>query len=386
MRWPLMTENISRGDIDALIAFLAQDGQKLTQGPQVAAFEREFADWVGTRHAVFVNSGASANLITIAALGKDEDKGEVIVPAITWSSDIASVIHAGLTPVLVDVDPRTLGMGWNDVLSRVNVKTRAVFLTHVLGFDGLDQGAREALLEINIPLIEDCCESIGAMRGGRRLGSFGVASNFSFYYGHHMTTIEGGMVCTNDDYFYEQCRMLRSHGMTREIESGSIRDFHERLHTDTHPEFTFEMPAFNVRSTELNAVLGRRQLRRIDDNIAARTENLSLFLGGLDGSKYWTDYAVKGSSNFALPLILREPDTDLMAKVVSLLGALGIEFRRGTAGGGNQARQPYLRKRGFVASDFPIAEHIHKFGLYVGNYPSLDHGMISDLCDRLNTL
>lgn len=382
--WPLMRENITHADQAALMEFLAGEHiPRLTQGEQVAAFEREFADWLGVKHAVMVNSGSSANLITMTALAQLRGCGEVIVPALTWSSDIMSVVHAGLTPVFADIAPRTLGMSSYGIRQKLCDKTRAVFVTHCLGFN-----ASEPMIA-DVPVIEDCCESLGATMMGRKLGSFGVASNFSFYYAHHLSTIEGGMVCTDDETFYERCRMLRSHGMVREMSAQSawVKKDVANCHPDLHPEFIFSVPAFNVRSTELNAVIGRSQLKRLDAGNARRTENLLAFLAALDGDKYRVGYRTLGSCNYALPLILEQADEDLMRRVAAYLQAVGVEYRRGTAGGGNQLRQPYVRALNLgKPEDFPQAEHVHFFGLYVGNYPGLGLEKIDTLCKALNAL
>ncbi len=184
--WPLMMNNIPRADLDALIEFLKQEDPILTQSKNVAAFEQEWSQWVGVKHSVFVNSGASANLITMAALKEKFGGGEIIVPTLTWVSDIASVMQAGFDPVFVDINPRTLGMDTAQVLAELNSSTRAVFITHVLGFNALDQTLIDECQKRNIPIIEDVCESHGATFQGKRLGSIGFASNFSFYYAHTM--------------------------------------------------------------------------------------------------------------------------------------------------------------------------------------------------------
>ena len=247
--WPLMRNNITRADLDCLVEFLQQDDPILTQSTNVREFEREWSEWLGVKHSVFVHSGSAANLVTMAALRQLKGEGEVIVPTLTWVSDIAAVLHAGLTPVFVDIDPRTLGMDISQVLDKVNDKTQAVFLTHVLGYNGLDQRLLDELDERNIPLIEDCCEAHGATFNGRRVGSMGWASNFSFYYAHHLSTVEGGMVCTNDDALYEAIRIYRSHGMVREASEQSTKERYQSEHPDLNPEFIFAYPAYNVRGT-----------------------------------------------------------------------------------------------------------------------------------------
>jgi CDP-6-deoxy-D-xylo-4-hexulose-3-dehydrase len=388
LAWPLMQDNITRADLDAVIEFLRQDDPILTQASNVRAFEQAWSEWLGVRHSVFVNSGSSANLLTMAALRELHGPGEVIVPTITWVSDIASVLHCGFTPVFVDIDPRTLGMANDEVLRKLTPQTRAVFITHVLGYNALSQRLLDELNERGIPLIEDVCESHGATFEGRRLGSFGLASNFSFYYAHHLSTIEGGMVCTNDADFYETVRMLRSHGMVRELDSESRKREYWDEHPDLNPEFIFALPAYNVRSTEINAILGLSQLKRLDETIEFRNNNLRLFLANLNPDVYQTDFALDGCSNYSFTLILKQAHDALMRRVMTTLRQLGVEFRRGTSGGGNQVRQPYLRKivGGDAWRQFPRADHVHFYGMYIGNYPTLPREMILRLCDVLNDI
>jgi CDP-6-deoxy-D-xylo-4-hexulose-3-dehydrase len=388
MRWPLMHNNLAREDLDAVIRFLSEDGPILTQSKQVQLFEQEWSDWLGVPHSVFVNSGSSANLITLAALRHRFGPGEVLVPTLTWVSDVTAVLHAGLEPVFVDIDPRTLGMDNQQAIGLLGPRTRAVFLTHILGYNALSQQLLDALAQRGIPLIEDVCESHGATFQGRKLGSFGLASNFSFYYAHHMTTIEGGMVCTADAELCAVLRMLRGHGLVRESGSEEVKRRYAQDHPDLTPDFIFALPGFNLRSTEINAVLGRSQLRRLDANNLRRRENLRVFLEHLDPAAYFTEFAAEGSCNYAFTLVLRHPDDGLRDRVVAALDENGIEFRRGTSGGGNQLRQPYLRGRfpGDALKRFPRVDHVHFYGFYIGNYPELERDRILELCDMLNRL
>lgn len=386
--WPLMQNNITRADLDALIEFLKGNDPILTQSVNVRAFEQAWAEWLGVRHCVFVNSGASANLVTMAAIREHFGEGEVLVPTLTWVSDIASVLQCGMTPVFCDINPRTLGMDADQILQKITHRTKAVFLTHVLGYNALTPELVEELAARDVPLIEDVCESHGATMNGRRLGSFGLVSNFSFYYAHHLTTIEGGMVCTNDAELYETARMLRSHGMVRESTSQELKRTYQDAYPDLNPEFIFAFPSYNVRSTELNAVLGRSQLNRLDENNTLRSRNLQLFLDNLDPDKYRTDFEIAGSCNYAFTLVLRRPDPVLCENVMSALAEHGVEFRRGLSGGGNQLRQPYLRPIVGPEAwrDFPEVDHVHFYGFYIGNYPGLAPEKIGWLCDLLNSL
>lgn len=386
-KWPLMEDNVTREDLDVLITFL-QGMPRLTQSENVRAFEREWSQWLGVKHSVFVNSGASANLITMGALKHLYGGGEVIVPTLTWVSDVASVLQNGFTPVFVDIDPRTLCMDTEQIIAKLTDRTRAVFMTYVQGFNGINDRLLDELKRRNIPLIEDVCESHGATFKGRRLGSWGLASNFSFYFAHHMSTVEGGMVCTNDDAFYDAIRMFRSHGMVREADNSELKARYAAENPELSPDFIFAFPAFNVRSTEINAVLGRSQLKRLDSCNDRRRKNLELFLSLIDPAKYRTDFDLEGSCNYAFNLVLKNADAAFGARLEETMRREGIEFRRGSAGGGNQLRQPYLK--GIVPDgyykEFPEVEHIHFFGYYIGNYPTLAAERIHELCAVLNAV
>jgi len=380
-----MEDNITRQDVDTLIDFL-KGMPRLTQSENVKAFEREWSDWLGVKHSVFVNSGSSANFITMAAIKHLYGMGEVIVPPLTWVSDIVSVLQNGFKPVFVDINPRTLCMNDEQVIAKLTDKTRAVFLTHVQGFNGLTNRLLETLEKKNIPLIEDVCESHGATFKGKKLGSYGFVSNFSFYFAHHMSTVEGGMVCTNDRTIYETARMLRSHGMVREIEDNSLKKKYIKENPDLNPDFIFALPAYNMRNTEIGAVLGRSQLKRLDGNNVKRRRNFEIFLNNLDPTKYRINFDLEGSCNYAFNLVLKKSDPQFRDRVENAMRKSGVEFRRGSSGGGNQLRQPYLK--GIVPEkefeNYPETEHIHFYGYYIGNYPDLERQKIIELCMILN--
>lgn len=387
LNWPLMENNITREDLNAVIDFLKGE-PILTQSKNVLAFEEEWSDWVGVQHSVFVNSGSSANLITLSVLKHMYGPGEIILPTLTWVSDIASVIQCGFKPVFVDIRPDTLSMNEDQVLSKLSSDTRAVFLTHAQGFNGLSQKLLDGLKDKQVPLIEDVCESHGATFKNKKLGSFGLMSNFSFYFAHHMSTIEGGMVCTDDENLYQLCRMFRSHGMVREMKSEAGRQQYIDENPELNPEFIFAFPAYNMRNNEIGAVLGRNQLKRLDRNNEKRRHNFKIFMDHLDPEKYRTDFLLKGSCNYAFNLVLKKADPDFCERVMQTLRDHKVEFRRGSAGGGNQLRQPYLK--GIVPDgeykNYPEVEHVHFYGFYIGNYPNLEEGKIGRLCDILNAI
>ena len=387
LNWPLMENNIPREDLDRVIEFLETD-PVLTQSKNVKEFETEWSDWLGVKYSVFVNSGSSANILTMSAMKHLYGTGEIILPPLTWVSDISSVLFAGFQPVFVDINPRTLCMNDDHVIAKLNENTKAVFITHAQGFNGLSDKLLKVLEEKKIPLVEDVCESHGAEFKGKRLGSFGVASNFSFYFAHHMSTIEGGMACTNDENLYQIFRMLRSHGMVRETTDEGLSQSYIQDYPELNPEFIFAYPAYNMRNTEIGAVLGRNQLKRLDENNINRRKNFKYFLDNLDPEKYQTDFELEGSCNYAFNLVIKNSDIEFCKRVMTRLRETGIEFRRGSAGGGNQLRQPYLR--GIVDKNayknYPVVEHIHFYGFYIGNYPGLEQEKILKLCKILNEI
>ena len=387
MKYPLMRNNITRQDLNAVIEHLKQDDPILTNGPKCKEFEKAWSEWLGVKYSVFVNSGASANLLSMTMLKiKHPEGGEVIVPPLTWVSDIASVLQTGFTPVFVDVDLNTLGMTTEGIIKAITPNTKAVFLSHIQGFNALTNELLTELSKRNIPLIEDVCESHGATHNRQLLGSFGWMSNFSFYYAHHMTTIEGGMVCTNDENVYDTVRMLRSHGMVRETNSQTLKEKYYENYPDLNRDFIFAHAAYNMRNTEIGGILGLNQLPFLPSNVSIRNLNHLTFLKNLNPLKFKTDFKLEGASNYAFNLILREKDSNYAVKLMNAMKENGIEFRRGSAGGGNQLRQPYLRNNGFdnLAELYPNTEHIHFYGFYIGNFSSLKLEEIVDMCNILN--
>ena len=193
---------------------------------------------------------------------------------------------------------------------------------------------------------------------------------------------------TDDDDVYQQLRMLRSHGMVREATDSGVKTGYQHDYPELNPEFIVAYPAYNVRNTEIGGILGRSQLKRLDQNIARRNKNLRRFLYLIDSGKYRKDFKLEGCSNYAFNLVLNEPDNDLVHRVMKKMRDSGIEFRRGSAGGGNQIRQPYLK--GIVSEGlhlhFPEVEHVHFYGFYIGNFPDLRDEEVDELCDILNAV
>ena len=383
--WQLINDSITDGDKKALTDFITTPNQRFTNGPKVREFEQAWSDYLDCEFSVFVNSGASANYIMASIMKEEKGVGEVIVSPLGWVSDVAPLVNLGFTPVFVDVSMENMSITLDNIKAAVTDKTVGVSLVHVLGFAAVSEELVQFCEDNDLFFIEDCCESHGATHKEIKVGNFGDVSNFSFYFGHHITTIEGGMVCTNDEKLYDLAKLYRSHGMTREA-SVQLQEHYERGRPDLNPLFTFAVPGYNFRNQEINAVLGLEQLKRLDYNCNERRENFKIWMETLDSKKFFTDFHQNGNSNFALPLITVKKDLELFEKCSILLEDEKVEYRIGTAGGGNQARQPYLDKYDFIEHDLSNVDHIHDFGLYVGNHPELSKPQIKKLCEGLNSL
>ena len=384
-----MENNITKKDVDSVINFLRKNKLRIfTQSQKVLKFEKNWSKWLGVKYSVFVNSGSSANLLTLQAVKILYGTGEVIVPPLTWISDIASVIQNGFKPVFADINPRTLCMDENEIFKKISNKTKAVFITHAQGFNGLSEKLIRVLKDKKIILLEDVCESHGASFKNKKLGTFGLISNFSFYYAHHLSTIEGGMVCTNNKKIYEIIRMLRSHGMLRESGNKKFESLMIKKYPYLSPKFIFLYPAYNVRNNEISAVIGDNQLKRLSQNNLIRSKNLKIFLNNLNKKIYRTDYKLLGNSNYAFPLVLNKKSFKNRNLLEKIMTKERIEFRRGNAGGGNQLRQPYLKNiiKNINFKNFKEVDHIHFFGYYIGNYPSLKKEKILKICRILNNI
>ena len=385
---PLMHNNFTKADMNAAIKLFKQKNIILTQSKYVKEFEKKWSKWLGVKYSVFVNSGSSANLLTMTVLKILYGKGEIILPPLTWVSDINSVIQNNFKPVFVDINPKNLCMSEEEIVKKVNKNTLAVFMTHAQGFNGLTSKLISFLKKRKVLLIEDVSESHGATFNKKKLGTFGKISNFSFYYAHHMSTIEGGMICTNDKKIYEIVKILRSHGMLRESNNSVFEKKMIKTYPKLSPKFIFLYSGYNFRNNEVGGVIGLNQLNSLDKNNKKRKENFKFFLKLLDQSKYRTDFQLEGSCNYAFPVILKRKSLKSRNVFEKKLLENKIEFRRGNAGGGNQLRQPYLQK--FVEnvnlSNFKEVDHVHFFGYYIGNYPSLSKVKIKKICNILNCI
>jgi CDP-6-deoxy-D-xylo-4-hexulose-3-dehydrase len=386
--WQLMSNNILQEDKKALINFI-KSTSKFTNGIKVKEFEKKWSKWLGVKYSTFVNSGSSANLISIHVLKElKKNKTEVILPAFTWNSDVVSVLNAGFKPVFVDIKLKNLALDEEQVKKKINKRTAAIFLTHAMGFPGISSNFLKFIKKRKIFLIEDVCESHGAMLNNKKLGSLGNISNFSFYYAHHITTIEGGMICTNSKEIDTLVKMKRGHGLLRDSQNETLINKTKKKLKDLNSDFIFLTEGFNLRNNELSAVIGLQQLKRLNKIIKARNLNHRLFIKHLRKDIFFTDFDLKGSSNYAFQLILKKRNKKLFNKVLSVLKKNAIEYRVGSVGGGNQLRQPYLKSYNLKKNykSLKNTEHMHFYGLYIGNYPHLEHKKIINLCKLLDEI
>lgn len=376
--WQLAEDTISDGEMDDLADWL-RTHPRLTQGDLVREFEARWSSWMGTRDSVFVTSGTTANFALIAEVGRRLGRAPRIgVSAVTWSTNVSPAMLMGYPVVVFDVDPSTLGVQEDAVCQAMGSgEIDVLFVTHLLGFNALSPKIVEAATASGTVLLEDCCEAHGASMGASKVGSLGLAGTFSFYFGHHMSTVEGGMISTNDAELADDLRMFRAHGLARE--SVRFSDFQE-LNDAVDPRFLFVRPGLNFRATEINAFLGLAQLPRLDDRIEARNANLRQFLEGAP-STLWTSYRLDGVSSFALPLIA--VDADAASRIRTTIDHLGIESRPVVAG--NLLRQPFLRDADVTVfgGATPVSDHVHEHGLYIGNGDHVRPDQVERLLEQL---
>ena len=390
MKHKLMENNISIDDNKSVISFLKKN-PILTNNKKVEEFEKKWSKWLGVKYSVFVNSGSAANLVSMSYLRTIYEDGEIIVPTITWVSDITSVLYSNFKPIFVDIKMENLAMSEEMIEKAINKKTRAIFLTHILGLNGLTNKILEIIRKNKILLIEDVCESHGATFKGKKLGTFGKISNFSFYYAHHMSTIEGGMVCTNDKLIYEKIRIMRGHGLLRESRDEILKRKVLKKYKKLNKEFLFLLPGYNLRSTEINAVYGLSQIKSLDKKNKIRSKNFSYFLKNLDDNKYFTKFDTNGSCNYAFIIIFNKINRNnkFRKRFENILNENNIEFRRGLSGGGDQTKQPYFdffKQRRRIIGRLKNTDTIHNFGYYIGNYPTLKKNKIKQICNIINSV
>jgi CDP-4-dehydro-6-deoxyglucose reductase, E1 len=370
-KYLLAERTIDEKDLSELTAWLGKNPW-LTQGPLVREFENTWAAWTGHKHALFVNSGSSANLLMYAALDESHrlENRKVIVPAVSWATTVAPAIQLGFEPIMCDADPKTFGLDLKmlDALCEKH-KPSSVITVHVLGVPNDMDALMAAKKKHGFVLMEDSCAATGSRFDGTLVGRFGELATYSFYFGHHLSTIEGGMVCTDDDRLHDIMLHLRSHGWAKDIEPTKA----EKLAGDAHVRpfnktFTFYLAGYNFRSTDLNAHLGISQMKKAERVVQRRAENHKAYQELFLPSPHFVCQTSPKSmiSSISFCALARSPEhRDRIAKAFA---ANQIETR--PIGGGNMSRQPFWSNR-YGSAVFPMADRIADTGFQLPNHPGL---------------
>ena len=358
-----------------LADFILKAG-RLSMDEQCFAFERAFAKYQGRKDCILFNSGGSANLALLQTcknlnLLKDGDK--VGFSALTWSTNTMPIIQLGMVPVPIDCEVKTLNVMAKNLEETLKTSDlKALFITNVLGFAGDLDAIRKLCQERNIILLEDNCESLGSRLPDGRTGNFGLGASFSFFVAHHMSTIEGGAICTDDEDLAEMLRIVRANGWDRNLTSLQQSKWRKKFNIsdEFQAKYTFYELAYNLRPTEITGFLGLNQLQHLEKNLIKRAENFERFekiisenedLITLDRSH------IDFMSSFAIPVICKTPE--LRNQYLLQFSGAGIEIRPMIAG--NMQKQPFYKKYVKTEYDLPATDFIHDCGFYCGNYPEL---------------
>lgn len=365
--WPLMEDTISFNDRLKMAAFVLTSS-KLTNGPKVREFESAWSKWLGVKHSLYVSSGSTANTLLISSVKeyyglKDGDK--VLVPSCTWMTNIAPVIQANLEPIFCDINLKNFSFDIDELkyIASQHPDIKAVFITHLIGLSSDVESVRDIFP--NALILEDICESHGVEGINGKRGKDSVGSTFSFYFGHHITTIEGGIVCTNNSELYELMRMKRSHGMAREASPKTFEKY-AKENPDIDPAFLFMTEGYNLRNHEICAVLGLSQLKRLDKNISIRKKNFSYWLDKVKTqyNAFYLPEHQNGNSSFCFPIIPKNSEHTVLIK--NNCKDSGIEYRPIISG--KILMHPAFKKYKLCTKkENPNVDILHKNGMYVGN-------------------
>lgn len=385
--FPLATSSWDAAEHDAMQRVIASG--RFTMGPLVAQFERDFAAIFGAGHAVMVNSGSSANLLAIAAavLNPEIDLNpgdEVLVPAVSWATTYYPLAQYGLKLRFVDVDIDTLNMDLSLAEAAITPRTKAIFAVNLLGnpndFEVLGRICREH----ELLLLEDNCESLGASFGGRSTGTFGMMGTFSTFYSHHIATMEGGVILTDDERLHQMLLSLRAHGWIRELPENNY--VHDKTGDPFEDSFCFALPGYNVRPVEMSGALGIEQVKKIPSIVAERRRNGAYFVEAMSDVPDIRIQRETGTSSwFGFSMILEGAYAGRRRELGAAFAEAGIESRPIVAG--NFTRNPVMSHLDATVPDaLPAADAVHADGLFVGNrhYPTM--GSIEQIRDITRSL
>ena len=375
----LCSDIIDKQDINNLISWL-ETMPRLTKGQKTLEFEQMFSSYVGCEHSIFCNSGSSANLLITSALMQSGmmKNDKIIVPQVSWSTTVFPAMQLGLKPIMCDCNLLNLGIDLDHFEWLVkNHKPAAVILVHVLGLESNIEKVTQICEDHNVILVEDTCESLGSSVAGKKLGNFGLASSFSFYFGHHISTIEGGMVCTNDKEFADIIKMIRSHGWDRDLDEEAKLKYKKQYGVKEFDSlYKFYYQGFNLRSTDLQAVIGINQMSKIDNISNVRQRNYNHYLKSIK-SELWKPHSRQEVvSNMGYPLIVGNRE-DLS----SALDDNGVECRPLVSG--SMGAQPAWKKE-YGELTMQNASVVNNNGMYVPNHQDLTIQDIDKVCKIIN--
>ncbi len=372
----LAEQTISPSELKKLSKWILKE-QKLTKGNLNLKFEKKFSEWLGVKYSVFVNSGSSANLLIAQSLLESNflKNKTVVIPSVSWSTTVAPFVQLGYDVILCDCDTQNLGLDLNHLRKIIKFnKPSLVVLCHVLGHANHLDEIKKLCKQNKILLVEDTCESIGSSLYNIKLGNHGIASSFSFYYGHHISTIEGGMVSTNDKKFYNLLCSIRSHGWSRDMLEMNKQSLAEKYNkTDFDKFYTFYNFGFNIRSTEINAFLGISQLNKINKIIYKRSENFKLYNNYL--KDYWHQKSLtKPLSSFAYGTFISNVN-----ETYAHLKKNNIECRPLICG--SIGLQPFWINK-FGKTNLKNADFVSTNGIYLPNHYNLTKNDIQFVCSK----
>lgn len=380
IRYPLAKETINEEDVDALCEWL-KTYPRLTKGPLTPEVEKSWAHFIGTKYALFNNSGSSANLLMVAAAlyaGKIPNK-KIVVPSVGWVTTISPAIQLGLAPIMVEADKDTYGIDL-DHLERVCEIERpdAVIYVQVLGVPHHKKRLLELKKRYGFILLEDACAALGASYSdGAMVGTIGDMSSFSFYFGHQLSTIEGGMVNTDDKELYDMLLMLRSHGWAKDLDEESYQSLVTKHSIDDfHKPFAFFVPGFNLRATDLQAFIGLRQIEKAPWVSRRRNENHLRYANNLRGHLKFQEWGENNPVSISFGALAST--TEHRREIVRRLIAAGVETRIFSAG--NLGRHPFWIER-YGEFNAPISDRIHSCGFFLPNYPEMSDQDIDFICN-----
>jgi len=369
--YPLASTTWDSEEVRAATRLL--DSNQLTMGAEVRKFEEDFAQYIGSKYAVMFNSGSSANLGMLAALryvrnSPIQEGDEVIVPAVSWSTTYYPVNQVGLTLKFVDVNLQTLNIDINLVEQAIGPKTKAILAVNLLGNPAELNLLRALSAKHSLVLLEDNCESLGAELDGEKTGSFGLAGTYSFFFSHHICTMEGGMVTTNSKDFAETLISMRAHGWTRGLEN--VNSVHNKSENDWDDLFRFVLPGYNLRPIELSGAIGQVQLRKFPSFLDWRRKNGKVFIDLFSGrDDLIVQEEIGRSSWFGFSLILNGKLRGKRPEILTYFAAHGVETRPIVAG--NFTVNPVMKHLKYAPLDtLPNAEHLHQEGFFIGNHHS----------------